>query len=95
VHYDVATENLMLGAMRLLAGPALGRDLERRLTFSVAKDLDKLEEQITKAIAKPEGRDVTIAGTVRSFGPPSLTWTKDGFLAIFSAKGSVEVAAHI
>jgi hypothetical protein len=95
VHYDVATENLMLGAMRLLAGPALGRDLESHLAFSVAKDLDKLEGQITKAIAKPEGRDVTVAGTVRSFGPPSLTWTKDGFLAIFSAKGSVEVAAHI
>lgn len=95
VHYDVATENLMLGAMRLLAGPALGRDLETRLKFDVAKDLNKLEGQITKAIAKPEGRDVTIAGTVRSFGPPSLSWTKDGFLAIFSARGSVQAVAHI
>jgi len=95
VHYDVATENLVLGAMRLLAGPALGRDLESRLQFNVAKDLDKLEAQIAKAIAKPEGRDVTISGTVRSFGPPSLTWTKDGFLAMFSAKGTVRAVAHI
>jgi hypothetical protein len=31
VHYDIATENMMLGAMRLLAGPELGRDLESRL----------------------------------------------------------------
>jgi hypothetical protein len=95
VHYDVATENLMLGAMRLLAGPALGRDLESRLKFNIAKDLDKLEGQIAKAIAKPEGRDVTISGTVSSFGPPSLTWTKDGFLAMFSASGSVRAVAHI
>jgi len=95
VHYDVATENLVLGAMRLLAGPALGRDLESRLQFNVAKDLAKLEAQIAKAIAKPEGRDVTISGTVRSFGPPSLTWTKDGFLAMFSAKGTVRAVAHI
>jgi hypothetical protein len=95
VHYDAATENLMLGAMRLLAGPALGRDLESRLKFNVAKDLDKLEGQITKAIAKPEGRDVTISGTVGSFGPPFLTWTKDGFLTSLSARGTVQAVANI
>ena len=95
VHYDVATENLVLSATRFLAGPALGRDLESRLKFNVAKDLDKLEGQITKAIAKPEGRDVSISGTVRSFGPPSLTWTRDGFLAMFSAQGTVQALAHI
>jgi hypothetical protein len=95
VHYDVATENLMLGAMRLLAGPSLGRDLEGRLKFPIAKELDRLEAQIATAIAKPEGRDISISGTVRSFGPPSLTWTKDGFLAMFSAQGSVHAVAHI
>ena len=95
VHYDLATENMMLGALRVLAGPELGKDLEGRLRFNVAQDLNKLETQIAATIAKPEGRDVTVSGVVQEFGPVALSWTKDGFLAQFSAQGSVLVESHI
>ena len=89
VHYDVATENVVLGAVRALAGPALGQDLEKRLVFRVGRDIDKLETQITAALARPQGRDLVFSGEVQSFGPPSLSWTQDGFLASFSAEGRV------
>lgn len=95
VHYDLATENMLLGALRVLAGPALARDLESRLRFNVAKELDRLETQIAAAIAKPQGRDITISGAVQDFGPVALRWTKDGFLAQFSAQGRVLVESHI
>jgi len=95
VHYDVATESVILGAIRALAGPGLGRELERRLVFHAAKDIGKLETQIAAALAKPQGRDLVVAGQVESFGPPSLSWTKDGFLASFSAQGRVRTAVHL
>jgi hypothetical protein len=95
VHYDVLTQGLMLSAVHALAGAALGHDLETRLTFSVASDLAKLRNQIGEAIARPQGRDVTISGRVEAFGAPSLTWTKDGFLATFTATGSVDAGVHI
>jgi hypothetical protein len=90
VHYDIATEGVVLSAVRALAGPALGQDLEKRLVFRVGKDIDKLETQVTAALARPQGRDFAIAGDVQSFGPPSLTWTRDGFVASFSAEGRVK-----
>jgi len=90
VHYDIGTESILLGTIRALAGPALGHDLEQHLVFHVGKDFAKLETQIAAALAKPQGRDFSIAGDVQSFGPPSLTWTKDGFLASFSAEGTVK-----
>jgi hypothetical protein len=95
VRYDIGTENIVLGAIRALSGPALGQDLEKRLVFRVAKDVGKLENQITAALAKPQGRDLTISGDVTSFGAPTLTWTKDGFLASFSAEGTVRTEAHL
>ncbi len=95
VHYDIQTEDVLLGAMRALAGPELGRNLETHLKFSVSRDLAKLHTQVAAALAKPQGRDVTISGEVETFGQPSLHWTKDGFLALFSATGSVHADLHL
>ena len=89
VRYDIATQNIILGAAHALAGPELGRELESRLVFQVGNDIAKLQGQIAAALARPQGREVTIAGTLKSFGPVWLTWTKDGFVALFSAEGSV------
>jgi hypothetical protein len=36
-----------------------------------------------------------IYGTVTSFGPMSLTWTRDGFLAAFIAQGAVHASVRI
>ena len=95
VHYDVLTEDVLLGAMRALAGPQLGQALESHLRFAVSRDLAKLRNQVAMALAKPQGRDVTISGEVQSFDEPTLTWTKDGFLAQFSARGNVHADLHI
>ena len=95
VQYDLATENVVLGAIRLLAGPELGRELQQRLVFNLSTDIAKLQRQISAAIARPQGRDVMIYGTVTSFGPMSLTWTRDGFLAAFIAQGAVHASVRI
>jgi hypothetical protein len=89
VHYDIATENVLLTAMRWLAGDELGRQIQSHLVFNVAHDMDKLEASVTKSLAKPEGKGVIISGQVQSFGSPTLGWTDTGFLALFTAKGTV------
>jgi hypothetical protein len=95
VHYDVLTEGVLLGAVRALAGPELGVALESHLKFAVSRDLQKLRDQVAAVLAKPQGRDVTISGEVESFGEPTLTWTPDGFLVLFSAQGRVHAEIHV
>jgi hypothetical protein len=89
VHYDIATENVLLQAMRWLAGDELTRQIQTHLVFNVAHDMDKLEASVTKSLAKPEGKGVIISGQVLSFDPPKLSWTDQGFLALFTAHGTV------
>jgi hypothetical protein len=89
VHYDIATENILLSALRALAGDALGKALETRLVFDPGPDIARLDAQIKSALARPQGRGVRIRGNVESFGTPSLTWTREGFLATFPAQGTI------
>jgi hypothetical protein len=95
VHYDIATAGVLLATMRLLAGDALGKALEPKLVFSVTKDIGKLQSEIRAALAKPQGRGLVLSGIVDSFGTPVLTWTKDGFLASFSAQGRVKTSVDL
>lgn len=89
LRYDVPTENLLLSTLKPLAGRTLGQALEAKLVFNVGDDIAKLEREVTVVLAKPRGGAVRISGTVESFGAPSLSWTNDGFLATFIAKGHV------
>ena len=89
VHYDIATENMLLQAMRWLAGDELGEQIQSHLVFNVAHDMDKLEASVTKSLAKPEGKGVILSGQMQSFDPPKLSWTDQGFLALFTAHGIV------
>lgn len=95
VHYDIATEGVILSVMRALAGDALGKALETKLVFNVASDINKLDAELTTALAKPQRRGVSITGAVDSFGTPSLTWTKDGFLATFPASGTIRADLNL
>jgi len=95
VHYDIASEGLILRAMRFLAGDELGKLLETKLVFSVAHDIDRLDAELKTALAKPQGRGVVVTGDVQSFGQPSLTWTKDGFLATFPASGTIRADLNL
>jgi len=91
VHYDIGTEDVLLSALRALAGDQLGKALETKLVFRVGDEMAKLDDQIRTALAKPQGRGVRIWGNVESFGMPSLAWTNEGFLATFPAQGTISV----
>ncbi len=95
LHYDVASANLMLGAVKALAGDELGKLLQSHLVFHEAGQIDRLESQVTQVLARPQGRDLSISAKVESFGAPAFTWTADGFLAVFSAKGEVEATLNL
>ena len=95
LHYDIATADALVAAMHFLAGNALAPMLQDKLVFRVGPDLQKLEGEIKDALAKPQTRGVSITGQVQSFGTPALTWTKDGFLASFSATGTVQADLNL
>lgn len=95
VHYDIATENAILAAMRALAGNELGRDLESKLVFNVSRDIAKLQQDVRTTLAKRPARGVIITGDIQSFGAPTLTWTDQGFLANFTAKGTIAADLNI
>jgi hypothetical protein len=95
VHYDAGTEDLLLKAMHWLAGDDLARQLQQHLVFNVAHDMDKLEASVTRALAKPQGKDIVIYGEIEGFGTPSLRWTDKGFLALFTAHGQVHAALNL
>jgi hypothetical protein len=95
VHYDVATQSVLLGVAKTFEGDAFARELERRLVFPVGKDLARLEDSIARTLARPQGRDVTIRGEVSNFGPPSLGWDSHAFIAWFSAEGRVQATLHL
>ncbi|HEY1709056.1 MAG TPA: DUF4403 family protein [Rhizomicrobium sp.] len=95
VHYDVATEGIVLNLARAFEGDALGKELEKRLVFAVGKDVAKLRESIRQTLARPQGRDITISAQLQDFGTPTLSWTANGFIAFFSAQGQVQAVLHL
>ncbi len=95
VHYDVATEGMILAAMRALAGEELSEALQTKLVFPVGRDIAKLDAELKTALAKPQGRGVIVSGEVQSFGTPQLTWTKNGFLATFPAQGAIRADLNL
>jgi hypothetical protein len=95
LHYDVASANLMLIAVKALAGDELTVLLQSHLVFHEANQIDRLESQITQVLARPQGRDLSLSAKVESFGTPAFTWTADGFLAVFSAKGQVDAGLNL
>jgi hypothetical protein len=95
VHYDVLTENWMLSVMRELAGDDLGKTMEKSLQFKVGDQIAKVEAQVSAVLAHPQGNVVTVSGQVKNYGPVSLSWSRDGFVATMSAEGSVKADVHM
>jgi len=89
VHYDIRTRDLLLTILHAIAGDEFGKALQAHLVFDEGREIRKLEDNIRAALAKPQGRGVEITGRIDSFGGPTLGWTKDGFIALFTAKGTV------
>ncbi len=95
VRYDIQTAELVLSAMRALAGPALGQALEKDLVFDAGHEIDKLKVSIRAALKKPQARGVRIVGAVEQFGDPRLVWTDKGFLATLTATGTIHADLNI
>lgn len=95
VRYDFETENLLMRVARGIAAHEIRQAIATRLTYDLSKDIAKMRGQIETALAKPQGREVTIKGQVERFADPSLTWTKDGFLATIAAEGRVQAEARL
>jgi hypothetical protein len=95
MHYDIATEGMILSVMRFLAGDDLSKAVERDLVFNLGHDIDKVDQELKTTLAKPQGRGVIVTADVQNFGQPSLTWTKDGFLATFPASGTIHADLNL
>jgi hypothetical protein len=95
VRYDVLTQNWMLSVMRGLAGGDLAKAMEQALQFKVESQIKDVQHQVSAALSKPQGSVVTISGAVQNFGPVTLSWTRDGFVATMSAEGSVHADVHM
>jgi len=89
IRYDVLTANWMLSAMSGLAGDDLGKEMEKALQFKAGGQIARLKEQVSAALAKPQGDVVMVSGQVEKYGPVTLSWNKDGLVAFFSVEGSL------
>lgn len=89
VRYDIATYSLFLTAIRGLARDAVAKEIGRHLVFDVSPNIGKIQHELREALSKPQGKGVLISGRIDSFGDPVLRWTTDGFIALFTAKGSL------
>jgi hypothetical protein len=85
----------MLRLAHMLAGDALSKALQPHLVFDESHEIAKLKASIAGALAKPQGRGIQLSGHISSFGDPKLSWTKDGFVALFVAKGTVSANLNL
>ena len=95
VRLDIATYNLLLNAVRGIAGDTIAKIVEQHLVFDESRQIAKLKDEVRAALAKPQGKGVAITGQIRSFGDPTLHWTKDGFIALFTANGTLSANLNV
>jgi len=95
LHYDIDSANLMFRAMRTVSGAAFISALQSHLVFPQADRIDRLERQVAALLARPEGREFVVSAKLETFGDPVFTWTKDGFLAVFAARGKSAVSLNL
>lgn len=91
ISYDIGTANLLVGSWEALTGSVFTHELEKRLVFDLSDKIGGLKEQIAAALTKGTGGDIAISGGMEHFGSPELSWTKDGFIAAFTAEGTVHI----
>ena len=79
LRYDIASADIMLNAIRALAGSALTHRLQSDFVFEESKEIGRLKSQLTIMLAQLQGRDLSISAEIQSFGAQSFTWTPEGF----------------
>jgi hypothetical protein len=95
LHYDVASQNVMLRVVQALAGDALAKLIQPHLVFDESHEIAKLKSEIAAAIEKPKGRGIVLAGHIDSFADPTVSWTNTGFVALFRASGTVSTNLNV
>ena len=96
LHYDIASQNLMLRVMQALAGDALAKALEQHLVFDeFARDRQAEERRSPRRSPSRRAAVSQITGHIASFGDPTLSWNKDGFVALLTAKGTVSANLNL
>ena len=92
LRYDVASANAMLKILNLFASSEFTKAVGQTLVFDISRQVGREENTLRGELAQPRGKTLSISARVQSFGAPSFSWTKDGFLALVTATGSVEAA---
>ena len=95
ISYDVGTINLLVGAWQKLTGDDFMRALEQRLVFDLSPQIAELKNQLGAAVARGAQGDISVSGRMESFGAPKLSWSKDGFIAAFTAEGSIKTKLRL
>jgi hypothetical protein len=95
IRYETTSGDFGLRALNFFARGLLSTALEQSLVFEEKRQIERLNRQVTAALAKPVGSGLSIAADIESFGDPVFTWTKDGFLASFSARGRTRTALSL
>jgi hypothetical protein len=95
LHYDVASLNLMGRVLRVFAARPLADLIGQTLVFDQSQPIARLENNVRMELAKSHGQLFSISADVQSFGTPSFAWTKDSFVALFSATGTVRAAFRL
>jgi hypothetical protein len=92
LHYDIASADAGLRILHSVASAKLAEAIGHTLVFDVSRQIAREETQLRDQLAMPHGKTLSISAHVQSFGAPDFSWTKDGFLALFSAVGIMDVA---
>ena len=95
ISYDTGTANVLVGTWQKFAGTDFTHELEQRLAFDLSGQIARLKEQVAEALAKGTGSELSVSGHMESFGTPELSWTRDGFIAAFTAEGTVKTTLRL
>src|SRR4029077_19968055 len=58
LHYDGAGAGLMLRVVRMMMGARLADALQSHLVFDESREIARLKDQVSAALAEPRGRDL-------------------------------------
>jgi hypothetical protein len=90
LHYDIASANAQLRILHTIASEKIAGMIGHTLVFDVSRQIAREEEQTREQLAIPHGKTFAISARIESFDAPAFSWTGDGFLAFFSATGTMD-----
>ena len=87
LHYDGAGAGLMLRLVRMMMGARLADALQSHLVFDETREIGRLKEQVTLALAEPRGARSHSVGACRHLLARRLYLDRDGISGEFFRDG--------